>query len=107
MEMTKFHAKTQRRKEAGKWFFGHWFFAFLLLPFAFALTRGQCAMCRTTAEAGGEASLSQGLNLGILALLVPPLAIFCAIFWTAYKSQQDNAFYNPQSAIQTPQSDDD
>jgi hypothetical protein len=49
-----------------------------------ALAAAQCAMCKTTAEASGEA---QGLNLGILFLLAPPLAIFCAIFWTAYKSQ--------------------
>ena len=47
----------------------------------------QCAMCKTTAEAAGEASLAAGLNIGILFLLAPPLAIFCAIFWTAYKSQ--------------------
>ena len=47
----------------------------------------QCAMCKTGAEAGGEASLAQGLSWGILVLLVPPVLIFCAFFWLAYKSR--------------------
>jgi hypothetical protein len=49
----------------------------------------QCAMCRTTAEANGAAGIAQGINLGILVLLFPPLIIFCGIFRAAYKSQQN------------------
>ena len=45
------------------------------------LLLAQCAMCRTAAEA------TAGFNLGILVLLIPPVGIFCAIFWTAYKFQ--------------------
>lgn len=52
----------------------------------------QCALCRTALEqGGGEASTA--MNLGILVLLVPPVAIFCAIFAVAIKREdgdQDN-----------------
>lgn len=42
----------------------------------------QCGMCRAAAAASGAAN---ALNLGILLLLVPPVAIFCGIFIVAYK----------------------
>ena len=44
----------------------------------------QCAMCRTALESAGG-GLAKSLNLGIIVLLIPPVAIFCAIFVTAYK----------------------
>ncbi len=58
--------------------------SFILHP----LLMAQCAMCKTTAEAAGEASLSAGLNWGILVLLMPPVAIFSTLFWIVYKSQE-------------------
>ena len=47
----------------------------------------QCPMCRASAEAGanGNAAFSGALNLGILVLLIPPVLIFCAIFFLAYR----------------------
>lgn len=47
----------------------------------------QCAMCRTAVENTGG-GLAQSLNLGIIVLLIPPVAIFCAIFATAYKHRK-------------------
>ena len=44
----------------------------------------QCALCRTALQDSGEAT-ARTLNLGILVLLVPPVAIFCTIFAVAYK----------------------
>jgi heme/copper-type cytochrome/quinol oxidase subunit 3 len=47
----------------------------------------QCAMCRTAVESTGG-GLAKSLNLGIIVLLIPPVAIFCAIFVTAYKHRK-------------------
>ena len=44
----------------------------------------QCALCRTALKDSGEAT-ARTLNLGILVLLIPPVAIFCTIFAVAYK----------------------
>ena len=47
----------------------------------------QCAMCRASAEAAGStnAAANETLNLAILVLLIPPVLIFCAIFYVAYR----------------------
>ena len=47
----------------------------------------QCAMCRTALESTGG-GLAKSLNLGIIVLLIPPVAIFCVIFATAYKNRK-------------------
>lgn len=39
----------------------------------------QCPLCRTALE-GASAATARAMNLGILVLLVPPVAIFCALF---------------------------
>ncbi|HLM59039.1 MAG TPA: hypothetical protein VK422_23245 [Pyrinomonadaceae bacterium] len=47
----------------------------------------QCALCRSGLEKAGEAT-AQAINLGILVLLVPPVAIFCTIFAAAYRKSK-------------------
>ena len=63
-------------------------FAALLSACAFLFSANealaQCALCRTALQDSGEAT-ARTLNLGILVLLVPPVAIFCTIFAVAYK----------------------
>ena len=44
----------------------------------------QCPMCRTAMEHGGAAA-ARTLNVGIVVLLLPPVAIFCSIFAVASK----------------------
>jgi heme/copper-type cytochrome/quinol oxidase subunit 2 len=44
----------------------------------------QCALCRTALQDSGETA-ARAMNLGILVLLVPPVAIFCTIFVVAYR----------------------
>ena len=44
----------------------------------------QCPMCRTALE-HGSAAAARTLNIGIVVLLIPPVAIFCSIFAVAYK----------------------
>ena len=47
----------------------------------------QCALCRAGLEKAGEQT-ARTLNLGILVLLVPPVAIFCTIFVAAYRKSK-------------------
>jgi heme/copper-type cytochrome/quinol oxidase subunit 2 len=44
----------------------------------------QCALCRSALEGAGDAA-ARAMNLGILVLLVPPVAIFCTIFAVAIR----------------------
>lgn len=46
----------------------------------------QCAMCKAAAASSAEsASMSSGMNLAVLVLLIPPLLMFCAFFVLAYR----------------------
>lgn len=46
--------------------------------------QAQCALCRSALQNAGETT-ARAMNLGILVLLVPPVAIFCAIFAVALR----------------------
>ena len=41
---------------------------------------GQCSMCRTALAGANNALFVRNFNIGVLVLLVPPVAIFCSIF---------------------------
>ncbi len=46
----------------------------------------QCPMCRqAVADSKEGESMAKGLNLAILVLLIPPVAIFAGIFGVIYK----------------------
>lgn len=54
----------------------------------------QCAMCKAGLAGSNRAgAIAETLNLAILVLLIPPVAIFCAIFLLAikYRKAQDTA----------------
>lgn len=63
------------------------FAAALTLAAAAALwpadAEAQCALCRTAVQNGD--GTARTMNLAILVLLIPPVAIFCSIFGIAYK----------------------
>ena len=40
----------------------------------------QCSMCRAALTSSTNSRFIRGLNLGVLVLLVPPVAIFCSVF---------------------------
>ncbi len=40
----------------------------------------QCAMCRASLAGSNNAYFIKNFNIGVLVLLVPPVAIFCSIF---------------------------
>jgi hypothetical protein len=46
----------------------------------------QCAMCKTAVTGSPEAKkLAESLNFAIIVLLVPPVMIFCGIFFAAFR----------------------
>lgn len=46
----------------------------------------QCAMCKTAVESSSDvASGARALNLAVLVLLVPPVAIFAGVFGVFYR----------------------
>jgi hypothetical protein len=48
--------------------------------------RAQCAMCRSAVSNSiSAAKLARGLNLGTVILFIPPVTIFCAFFFVAYR----------------------
>jgi hypothetical protein len=46
----------------------------------------QCVMCR--ASIGQNSLFARNLNIGVLVLLVPPVAMFCTIFALAYRHRR-------------------
>jgi hypothetical protein len=52
---------------------------------------GQCSMCRTALAGSNNALFIRNFNIGVLVLLVPPVAIFCSIFVALkrYKAADD------------------
>jgi hypothetical protein len=61
----------------------------------------QCAMCRASLAGSNNAHFIRNLNIGILVLLVPPVAMFCSIFIVLkrHRKQEDDP------AAQAPLSD--
>ena len=57
-----------------------------VLLIAVAPAEAQCAMCRASVQ--NNAAFVRGLNLGVLVLLTPPVAIFCSIFIVAYRHRR-------------------
>ena len=48
----------------------------------------QCAMCRSGIAGAPEAAkLSARLNLAVIVLLIPPVAIFCGIFYAVFRQR--------------------
>jgi hypothetical protein len=48
----------------------------------------QCVMCR--ASIGQNSLFARNLNIGVLVLLVPPVAIFCTIFVLAFRHRKSS-----------------
>jgi hypothetical protein len=63
----------------------------------------QCAMCKSAIAGAPEAArLSARLNLAVLVLLIPPVAIFCGIFYAAFrqrKAREESAEVNEETRI--------
>ena len=50
----------------------------------------QCSLCRSALAGTPEAArLSARLNLAVVVLLIPPVAIFCGIFYAVFRGRHD------------------
>ena len=52
--------------------------AVVLLANSYA--EAQCSMCRAALNNAANTKFIRNLNIGVLVLLAPPVAIFCSIF---------------------------
>lgn len=64
-------------------------FVLALTMLAEASVFGQCSMCRTALAGSNNALFIRNFNIGVLVLLVPPVTIFCSIFFALkrYKNE--------------------
>lgn len=49
----------------------------------------QCSMCRAALSSSSHAKFVQALNTGVLVLLLPPVSIFCSIFYILRKQNKE------------------
>ena len=54
--------------------------AVLLVLLADSSAEAQCSMCRAALNNAANAKFIRNLNIGVLVLFVPPVAIFCTLF---------------------------
>jgi hypothetical protein len=58
----------------------------------------QCAMCKTAVAGSPDAGkLSESLNFAILILLIPPVLIFCGIFYAMMRLRKSRAAAGPEA----------
>jgi hypothetical protein len=57
-----------------------------MVAFSSLSAMGQCVMCR--ASIGSNSIFARNLNIGVLVLLVPPVAMFCTIFVLAFRHRK-------------------
>ena len=63
----------------------------VLLAIAPEAAHAQCSLCRTAlAGAPNAAKLSERLNLAVIVLLIPPVAIFCGIFYAVFRQRKSH-----------------
>ena len=67
---------------------------------------GQCSMCRSALAGSNNALFIRNFNIGVLVLLVPPVAIFCSIFVALkrYKASDDEHEAEEESRCSSPES---
>jgi heme/copper-type cytochrome/quinol oxidase subunit 2 len=57
----------------------------ILLFLTFLNTNAQCAMCKAVVESGGDTSQAEGLNTGILYLMVFPYLLVGVLLYFIFK----------------------
>lgn len=56
----------------------------------FQLANAQCAMCKAVVESGGDPSQAEGLNNGILYLMIFPYILVGVLLYFIVKSKRKN-----------------
>ena len=55
----------------------------------------QCSMCRAAISGSNNDKFVKGLNTGVLVLLLPPVSIFCSIFYILRKHNKETTNEHP------------
>ena len=55
---------------------------------------GQCSMCRTSLAGSNNALFIRQFNIGVLVLLIPPVTIFCSIFFVLKRYRNEPVVEN-------------
>lgn len=58
----------------------------LLVFFYSAFAKAQCAMCRAVIESGGDTKAAQGLNDGIVYLMIFPYILAGGLIYMIYRA---------------------
>ncbi|WP_438962081.1 hypothetical protein [Nonlabens sp.] len=58
----------------------------LVIFFYSAFAKAQCAMCRAVIESGGDTKAAQGLNDGIVYLMIFPYLLVGGIIYMIYRA---------------------
>lgn len=61
-----------------------------MLAFLSLDASAQCSLCRASLSGAGNDKFIQGLNTGVLVLLLPPVSIFCSIFYILRKHNKES-----------------
>ncbi len=70
-------------------------FAILIIVFSIESTHAQCAMCRAVLENNADNSVAEGINDGIVYLMIFPYLLMGGlgyIIYRTYKSKKQTSF---------------
>ena len=66
----------------------------------------QCAMCRASLAGSNNAYFIRNFNIGVLVLLVPPVAMFCSMFVILRRHKLRDAEAEASARQDQPQPED-
>lgn len=67
----------------------------------------QCSMCRTALTGSNNALFIRNFNIGVLVLLIPPVTIFCSIFFALKRYKGDSGGETRESEVKPTGADFD
>jgi len=67
----------------------------------------QCSMCRTALTGSNNALFIRNFNIGVLVLLIPPVTIFCSIFFALKRYKNESGVASRESGVKPTRTDFD
>ena len=59
----------------------------------------QCSMCRTALAGSNNALFIRNFNIGVLVLLIPPVTIFCSMFFALKRYKGESGVASLESEV--------
>jgi hypothetical protein len=81
--------------------------AFAVVAVISSSALGQCSMCRTALTGSNNALFIRNFNIGVLVLLIPPVTIFCSIFFALKRYKSESGVESVESEVEPTESDFD